>query len=63
MGVIYIPIREQLFYAVKGSGAYKEADGKVSEIHVTDKTEKLILAKSKSYKSKELIDLIEDKKN
>lgn len=39
LGVIYNPITKELFYAVKGSGAFLEFEGKTSKLSVTSETE------------------------
>ena len=49
VGVIYVPALEELFYAVKGQGAYRCApDGSVEKLKVSDKTENIRAAVSKS---------------
>lgn len=61
MGVIYVPVKEELFYAAKGMGAFKEVNRQVNTIHVSDKTDNLVLVGSKSHASDKLKALIEDK--
>lgn len=47
LGVVVIPLSKEIYYAVKGMGAYKiNADGSVARIHVNDKTDNLICLKS-----------------
>ncbi|WP_417607149.1 3'(2'),5'-bisphosphate nucleotidase CysQ [Oceanimonas baumannii] len=33
LGVVYGPVHDLLYYAVRGQGAYKEANGEVTQIH------------------------------
>lgn len=37
VGVVYIPVREELFYASKGNGAFYSYNGHEERIHVNDK--------------------------
>lgn len=41
MGVILIPVTGEIYYAVRGEGAYYLKDNKAVKIHVNDKTEDL----------------------
>ncbi len=59
LGVIGIPVTGELYYAVKGMGAYYEKDSLVERIMVSDKTTDIRLMKSRSHQSKELSELIE----
>lgn len=61
MGVIYVPVTGDLYYAAKGYGAYlMSADGKVEQLHVSDCKEKsaLRVVKSNSHDCVEMEDLI-----
>ncbi len=61
MGVIYVPVTGELYYAAKGYGAYlKSADGKEERLHVSDCKEKsaLRIVKSNSHDCTEMEDLI-----
>ena len=61
MGVIYVPVTGDLYYAAKGYGAYlRSADGKVARLHVSDCKEKraLRVVKSNSHDCAEMEDLI-----
>lgn len=52
LGVVYIPVTGELFYASKGDGAFKRTgQGAPMHIHVTDKLEKLVWVGSKSHSS------------
>lgn len=62
MGVIYVPVTGELYYAAKGHGSFMEKDGKVTELHVSSgKKEKdsLNVVMSSSHGSKEMDQLIE----
>ena len=49
MGVIYLPVYDDLYWAVKGRGARSEKHGEpVREIHVSDRTEDIRACLSKS---------------
>jgi 3'(2'), 5'-bisphosphate nucleotidase len=62
MGVIGIPVTGELYFAVKGLGAFYEKDGHVEKIHVSTRTEDIRLMKSRSHQSDKLIQLIEKNK-
>lgn len=63
LGVIYVPVKELLYYAAEGYGAYKEENGAISKIAVTNKTDHLILVGSKSHASDKLKELINKNKH
>jgi len=63
MGVIYVPVKNLLYYAAEGYGAYKEENEAVTQISVSNKIDNLILVGSKSHASEKLKDLIEKKKH
>lgn len=61
LGVIYVPVTDELFYASKGNGAYYEARnnaGNAGRIQVSDRTENLRMVMSRSHPSEELARLI-----
>ena len=41
LGVVLIPVTGEIYYGVEGKGSYYLLNGKVSKIHVNDKTEDL----------------------
>jgi 3'(2'), 5'-bisphosphate nucleotidase len=51
MGVVYAPVKEELYYAVKGEGAYMEKEGKVSRIFVSDRLVDLYALRSRSHET------------
>lgn len=62
LGVIYVPSKNELFYAVKNQGAYKiDSQGNKVKIPTTnDKPkDKIIIVATRSHKTKELQDYIE----
>lgn len=61
VGVIYVPVTEDLYYAAAETGAYKQdgQNGKITELKVSDKTEDLIWVGSKSHSGEEEAALIE----
>jgi 3'(2'), 5'-bisphosphate nucleotidase len=63
LGVIYVPVKEVLFFAAEREGAFREENGHASRIHVTDKTESLVLVGSKSHESVHLKALISAKQD
>ena len=60
MGVIYVPVTQDLFYAAAGIGSFLlKPDGTEKQLHVTDKISDLIMVGSKSHRSEALNHLIE----
>ena len=62
MGVIYVPVTKELYYASEGDGAYLEkADGTVSRLHVSDvkETSELRAVVSLSHSCQEMTELLE----
>lgn len=59
LGVIGIPVTGELYYAVKGHGAYYEKDGHAQKIAVSSRTEDPRMVVSRSHRSERLQDLIE----
>jgi 3'(2'), 5'-bisphosphate nucleotidase len=59
LGVIYVPVSRQLYYAYKGYGAYYEHDGTWEKIKVSDRTEDVRMVMSK-YPFKRLLKIIDE---
>jgi 3'(2'), 5'-bisphosphate nucleotidase len=62
MGVIYVPVTGELYYAAKGYGAYKKmSDGEPEKLSVSDHIdrESLRVVASSSHESPQMNDLIE----
>ena len=51
MGVIYLPVKEELYYAAKGQGAYFKIGETCHRICVSEKTENIKMVVSKSHMS------------
>lgn len=49
LGVIAVPCRDIYYYAIKGQGAYKIENNKVSQIHVSDRKENLRMLTSQFF--------------
>lgn len=59
LGVIGIPVTGELYYAVRGMGAFYEKDGKSQQIKVSSRTKNIRVVRSRSHDSEELLALIE----
>lgn len=61
VGVIYVPVTRDLYYAASEIGAYKQdgQTGEITELRVTDKTENLVWVGSKSHSGEKEAALIE----
>lgn len=62
MGVIYVPVTEELYYAAEGYGSYLEKDGVVTELHVSKEDKapsELNVVMSNSHGCKEMEELLE----
>lgn len=62
MGVIYVPVTGELYYAAQGDGAYKlRADGALEKLHVSDNVEvsSLRVVLSNSHGCKQMEELLE----
>lgn len=61
MGVIYVPVTEELYYAAEGYGSYLEKDGVVTELHVSKEDKNpsdLNVVMSNSHGCKEMEELL-----
>lgn len=61
MGVIYVPVTEEMYFAAQNHGSFMEVDGQVTEIHVSaEQKEKsdLNMVMSNSHGAAEVDDLI-----
>lgn len=62
IGVIYVPVTGELYYAAKGYGSFLEKDGVVTELHVSDEEKEksdLNVVMSNSHGCKEMEELLE----
>lgn len=59
LGVIYIPVRKRLYYAVQGEGAFRrESNGECVSLSVSDRTRPFNLLISRSHPSKRTVNLL-----
>lgn len=49
LGVIYLPVTGEIYYAARGIGASYEKDGIQTPIHVSDRLDKLRMVRSKNH--------------
>jgi len=54
LGVIFVPVKNELYYAARGKGAFLERDGSSRKISVSDKRDKLRIVSSRSHGSEDL---------
>lgn len=59
MGVIYVPVSGELYYAAQGYGAFLEKGGAIQQIHVSGRTEGLRVVMSSSHGCEEMERLLE----
>ncbi len=61
LGIVYVPVSKEMYYAIKDEGAFYKRDGnEFEQIFVSNKESDLILMKSRSHASEKLIKLIEN---
>lgn len=60
LGVIYIPVRKELYYAVKGMGAFYHYDDHTERISVSNKLDNITAACSRSHTTKKLKDILKN---
>lgn len=58
MGVVYAPVFDEMYYAVKGHGAFIEEKGHKRAIKVSQRTEKLQVLQSRSHQSQRCMEYI-----
>lgn len=63
LGIVYIPVRNDIYFATFQNGAYLENNGIIKKLNVSKKTNNLILIKSRSHSNDKLDRLIELNKN
>lgn len=59
MGVIYVPVTGELYYASEKNGAYLMSDGKTNRIHVSDRKDDIRVVMSSSHGCAQMDSLIE----
>ncbi len=64
VGVIYVPVTKDLYYATKDAGSFKQdgATGEISKLQVSDKTNSIVWVGSKSHSTEKEANLIEKHK-
>lgn len=62
VGVIYVPVTKDLYYATKEEGAFKQdgSTGEINNLQVSDKMESIIWVGSKSHSTEKEASLIEE---
>lgn len=58
MGVIYVPVTEELYWASEGNGAFLMQHGRTERIHVSDRKEDIRVVMSSSHGCEEMDNLI-----
>lgn len=58
LGVIYVPVTKELYYAAKSIGAYYQSESNVKEIYVSNKIENIRVMMSRSHATDKLKNLI-----
>ena len=61
LGVIHVPVTGETYWAAKGMGAWREKDGSIEQISVSDRTDGLIVMASRSFGDARLDALLEEK--
>jgi len=51
MGVVYAPVKEELYFAIRGEGAFMEKGGQITRLHVSDRLVDLYALKSRSHET------------
>lgn len=61
VGVIYVPVTKDLYYATKDGGSFKQegSTGEICKLQVSDKTDSIIWVGSKSHSTEKEANLIE----
>lgn len=63
LGIVLIPVTNEMYYATVKNGAFYEKNGFIKKIAVSDKTSNLILVKSRSHSTNKVDNLIELNEN
>lgn len=51
MGVVYAPVKEELYFAIRGEGAYMEKEGQVTRLRVSERLIDLYALRSRSHET------------
>lgn len=63
LGIVYAPVFKEMYYAIKGQGAFYEKDGIKNKINVSKRIDKLNLLISRSHQRLKSIQLLENNKD
>jgi len=63
LGVVYVPVTKELYYGLRGFGAYYQKESEYMKICVSNKTENIRVMMSRSHATDKLKNLIEDNKH
>jgi len=62
LGIVYVPVRDRAYYAVKGEGAYRmESNGDIQRLHVSQRRKPYNVLISRSHPSKRTVSLLQVK--
>ncbi len=59
VGLVYCPVIKEMYYAIKGEGAYFEYEGKTERLEVKEKTDKLEVIRTHTKVKQDLLTLFE----
>jgi 3'(2'), 5'-bisphosphate nucleotidase len=59
LGVVYVPVFDEMYFAIKGEGSFYEKNGVISKNQVSDRSENLRILSSKHHKSEGFLDMVE----
>lgn len=63
LGVVYVPVTQELYYAVEGKGAFYEVEGKAEQINVSQRVEGIVLLSSRSHRQETFTNLVDNNSN
>jgi 3'(2'), 5'-bisphosphate nucleotidase len=63
VGVVYAPVLKELYYAIKGQGAFLEKDGEVRKIKVSNRRDQLKVLISRSHQRLKSVELLEENRD
>ncbi|MBN2796949.1 MAG: 3'(2'),5'-bisphosphate nucleotidase CysQ [Clostridia bacterium] len=59
VGVVYVPVTDELYYSILNEGSYYEYKGEIAKIQVSGRTEALRILSSKYHRSNAFLDMVE----
>jgi 3'(2'), 5'-bisphosphate nucleotidase len=51
LGIVYAPVKKELYFAIRGEGAFVEKDGNITALKVSDRINELCALKSRSHET------------